>query len=168
VGRFFRKYLQEVRAIADHAGIAVHLDGSRIFNASVALQCDVKAFTRSVDSVQFCLSKGLSAPVGSLVCGGKEFIARARRLRKMVGGGMRQAGIIAAAGIVALNEMVERLAEDHQTARALAEGLSDLSNMQLDLDTVQTNIVILVRKSTSEGSPLRNSLRGKRESWRSR
>ena len=111
-------YLQEVRAIADHAGIAVHLDGSRIFNASVALQCDVKAFTRPVDSVQFCLSKGLSAPVGSLVCGSKEFIARARRLRKMVGGGMRQAGIIAAAGIVALNEMVERLAEDHQTARA--------------------------------------------------
>src|ERR1043166_7274665 len=110
-------YLQKVRALAAHAGIPVHLDGSRIFNAAVALRCDVKEFTRSVDSIQFCLSKGLSAPVGSLVCGGKEFIACARRLRKMVGGGMRQAGIIAAAGIVALNEMVERLAEDHQTAR---------------------------------------------------
>lgn len=146
-------YLQEVRAIADHATVPVHLDGSRIFNAAVALHCDVKEFTRSVDSVQFCLSKGLSAPVGSLVCGGKEFIARARRLRKMVGGGMRQAGIIAAAGIVALNEMVERLAEDHQTARALAEGLSDLPNIQLDLDTVQTNIVIFGPKNPPPEDP---------------
>jgi threonine aldolase len=135
-------FLHEVRKIADHAGVPVHLDGSRIFNAAVALQCDVREFTKSVDSVQFCLSKGLSAPVGSLVCGRKDFIARARRLRKMVGGGMRQAGIIAAAGIVALTEMVERLAEDHQTARQLAEGLVDLPGMRLDLDTVQTNLVI--------------------------
>ncbi len=147
-------YLQKVRALADHAGIPVHLDGSRIFNASVALQCDVKEFTRSVDSIQFCLSKGLSAPIGSLVCGSKEFIARARRLRKMVGGGMRQAGVIAAAGIVALTQMIERLAEDYQTARLLAEGLSDLPNMQLDLDTVQTNIVIFGSKNPPlEGSP---------------
>jgi threonine aldolase len=135
-------YLREVRAIADHAGVPVHLDGSRIFNAAVALPCDVREFTKSVDSVQFCLSKGLSAPVGSLVCGPKDFIAKARRLRKMVGGGMRQAGIIAAAGIVALTEMVDRLAEDHHTARQLADGLVDLPGMTLDLDTVQTNIVI--------------------------
>ena len=135
-------YLREVRAIADQAGVPVHLDGSRIFNAAVTLQCDVREFTNSVDSVQFCLSKGLAAPVGSLVCGRKDFIARARRLRKMIGGGMRQAGIIAAAGIIALTEMVDRLAEDHQTARQLAEGLVDLPGMTLDLDTVQTNIVI--------------------------
>lgn len=137
-----RAYLREVSAVADHGGIPVHLDGSRIFNAAVALQCDVREFTASVDSVQFCLSKGLSAPVGSLVCGREAFIARARRLRKMVGGGMRQAGIIAAAGIVALTEMVDRLAEDHGNARRLAEGLVDLPGLKLDLDTVQTNIVI--------------------------
>jgi threonine aldolase len=134
-------YFQDVRAIADHAGVPVHLDGSRIFNAAVALNTNVKEFARYVDSVQFCLSKGLAAPVGSLVCGSKEFIASARRTRKMVGGGMRQAGIIAAAGIVALTEMVERLAEDHQTARELAGGLVDLPGMQLDLETVQTNLV---------------------------
>jgi threonine aldolase len=147
-------YLRAVRAIADHAGVPVHLDGSRIFNAAVAQGCDVKAFTETVDSVQFCLSKGLSAPVGSLVCGSKTFIAQARRLRKMVGGGMRQAGIIAAAGLVALTEMVTRLVEDHQTARALAEGIVDLPQMQLDLDTVQTNIVIFGPKNLPpEGSP---------------
>ncbi len=152
-------YLQRVRAIADHANVPVHLDGSRIFNAAVASGCDVREFTRAVDSVQFCLSKGLSAPVGSLVCGSKAFVAQARRLRKMVGGGMRQAGIIAAAGIVALTEMVERLAEDHQTARTLAEGLADLPNMQLDLDTVQTNIVIFGPKNPpSEGSPFAQRL----------
>lgn len=134
-------YFQEVRAIADHAEIPVHLDGSRIFNAAVALHTNVKEFARYADSIQFCLSKGLAAPVGSLVCGSKEFIAGARRARKMVGGGMRQAGIIAAAGIVALTEMVDRLAEDHQTARALAEGLVDLPGMRLDLETVQTNLV---------------------------
>jgi threonine aldolase len=140
-------YLQAVRAIADHANVPVHLDGSRIFNAAIALNCDVKTFTQQVDSVQFCLSKGLAAPVGSLVCGDVDFIARARRLRKMVGGGMRQAGVIAAAGIVALKDMIDRLAEDHQTARALATGLADLPGMQLDLETVQTNIVIFGPKN---------------------
>ncbi len=135
-------YLREVKEIADHAQVPVHLDGSRIFNAAVAMDCNVREFTNRVDSVQFCLSKGLSAPVGSLLCGTKEFIVKARRYRKMVGGGMRQAGIIAAAGIVALTEMVDRLAEDHHTARQLAEGLVDLPGMRLDLETVQTNIVI--------------------------
>lgn len=146
-------YLQAVRGIADHASVPIHLDGSRIFNAAIALNCDVKTFTRQVDSVQFCLSKGLAAPVGSLVCGSADFIARARRLRKMVGGGMRQAGVIAAAGIVALKDMVARLEEDHQTARALAAGIADLPGMQLDLETVQTNIVIFGPKNLPpEGS----------------
>lgn len=135
-------YLRAVRALADRAGVPVHLDGSRIFNAAVALGCDVRELTQCADSVQFCLSKGLAAPVGSLVCGSADFIARARRVRKMVGGGMRQAGIIAAAGIVALCEMVERLAEDHYHARLLAEGMAELPGIALDLDTVQTNIVI--------------------------
>lgn len=135
-------YLRGVKALADHAQVPVHLDGSRIFNAAVAMDCSVREFTNRVDSVQFCLSKGLSAPVGSLLCGTKDFIAKARRYRKMVGGGMRQAGIIAAAGIVALTEMVDRLAEDHHTARQLAEGLVDLPGMRLNLETVQTNIVI--------------------------
>ncbi len=136
------EYLRSVRQLADTAGVPVHLDGSRIFNAGVALGCDVKVLTEAVDTVQFCLSKGLSAPVGSLVCGSREFIQRARRYRKMVGGGMRQAGIIAAAGIVALNGMVERLAEDHQTARRLAEGLTGLPGVHIDLETVQTNLVV--------------------------
>ena len=152
-------YLRAVREVADRAGIPMHLDGSRIFNAAVALGCDVRELTRSVDSVQFCLSKGLAAPVGSLVCGSGDFIARARRVRKMVGGGMRQAGVIAAAGIVALSEMVERLAEDHQTARILAEGLAELPGIRLDLDTVQTNIVIFsTDKRQSDGTSFAQAL----------
>ena len=143
-------YLQSVRAVADKACIPVHLDGSRIFNAAVALGCDVRELTRAVDTVQFCLSKGLSAPIGSLVCGSKRFVERARHYRKMVGGGMRQAGIIAAAGIVALNEMVERLAEDHATAQRLAEGLAAIPKVSIDLETVQTNLVIFRVSSPHE------------------
>ena len=109
----------------------------------VALGRDARDFTRHVDSVTFCLSKGLGAPVGSLVCGAAEFVSRARRVRKMLGGGMRQAGVIAAAGVVALERMVDRLAEDHANARALARGLSKLPGIVLDADGVQTNIVIL-------------------------
>jgi threonine aldolase len=146
-------YLQSVGEIADAAGVPVHLDGSRIFNAAVALNCDVRDLTRFAESVQFCLSKGLAAPVGSLVCGDKDFIARARRVRKMVGGGMRQAGIIAAAGIVALSEMVERLAEDHHNARILAEGLAELPGVGLDLDTVQTNLVIFGSETPQPEGP---------------
>jgi threonine aldolase len=147
------EYLWSVREFADHAGLPVHLDGSRIFNAAVALGREVRDLTRCADSVQFCLSKGLAAPVGSLVCGGKEFIARARRVRKMVGGGMRQAGVIAAAGIVALAEMVDRLAEDHYTARILAEGLAELPGIDVALDTVQTNIVIFAPKKQRAERP---------------
>ncbi len=123
-------------------GISVHLDGARVFNAAVGLGVDVKELTRNVDSVMFCLSKGLSAPVGSLVAGSEDFIRRARKNRKMVGGGMRQAGVIAAAGIVALNEMVDRLAEDHANARLLAEGLKEIDGLDVDLEYVQTDIVI--------------------------
>jgi threonine aldolase len=134
-------YMAEVKAFADSRGLAVHLDGARVFNAAVALGQDVKVITQHVDSVTFCLSKGLAAPVGSLLCGSEAFIARARRVRKMVGGGMRQAGVLAAAGIVALEQMVDRLAEDHANARTLAEGLASFPQLKVDLDTVQTDIV---------------------------
>ena len=130
-----------VAAAAHAAGVPVHLDGARIFNAAVALGRPVEDFTRPVDSLTFCLSKGLGAPVGSLICGRREFIAQARRVRKMIGGGMRQAGVLAAAGIVALESMVERLAEDHAHARRLALGLGGLPGFSLDLATVETNIV---------------------------
>jgi threonine aldolase len=128
--------------LAHRRGVAVHLDGARIFNAAVALGVPAARLTRNVDSVTFCLSKGLSAPVGSVVCGTKEFVDRARRARKMLGGGMRQAGVIAAAGIVALETMVDRLAEDHENARLLARGLASLPGISLDPDAIQTNIVI--------------------------
>jgi len=132
-----------VAAVAHEAGVPVHLDGARIFNAAVALGRSARDFTREVDSVTFCVSKGLSAPVGSLVCGSADVVARARRVRKMLGGGMRQAGILAAAGIVALERMVDRLAADHVNARTLAEGLARLPRLGIELATVQTNIVIL-------------------------
>lgn len=134
-------YLAEAHALAQAAGLPLHLDGARIFNAAIALNLPVHALTQHVDSVQFCLSKGLAAPVGSLLAGPAPFISRARRVRKLLGGGMRQAGIIAAAGLIALSSMVERLAEDHANARMLAHGLAELAGVQLDLSRVQTNIV---------------------------
>ena len=118
-----------------------HMDGARIFNASVALNVSAKELTEDCDSVCFCLSKGLSAPVGSMLCGSTEFIREARKWRKMLGGGMRQAGVIAAAGIVALETMIERLAEDHATARRLAAGLNLIPGIAVSLEKVQTNIV---------------------------
>lgn len=136
------EYMDAVRRLADRYGVRVHLDGARIFNAAIALGVDVRQLTRQADSVDFCLSKGLSAPVGSLVCGTADFIAEARRSRKVLGGGMRQAGVIAAAGIVALEQMVERLADDHHHARRLAEGLAEMPGIRLDPASVQTNIVI--------------------------
>jgi threonine aldolase len=135
-------YMAQVRALADRNGLSIHLDGARIFNAAVALGVEPSLLARDADSVCFCLSKGLSAPVGSLVCGSAEFIHQARRQRKVLGGGMRQAGVLAAAGIVALETMVDRLAEDHANARQLAAGLSRLPGVLLDLDRVPTNIVI--------------------------
>lgn len=134
-------YMHAVREIADRHGLRIHLDGARVFNAAVALGVDVRELTRDADSVAFCLSKGLAAPVGSLVCGSRAFIAEARRVRKVVGGGTRQAGIIAAAGIVALEAMVDRLAEDHANARRLAEGLAQVPGFVVDPARIQTNIV---------------------------
>ncbi len=135
------EYTNEVCDLAHEHGLSVHLDGARVFNAAVALGVPAVALCEKVDTVSFCLSKGLSAPVGSLLCGSRELIQRARRLRKMLGGGMRQAGILAAAGIVALETMVERLRDDHANARRLAERMAAMPGIRLDLDTVVTNIV---------------------------
>jgi len=135
-------YMRSVGELARAHGIALHLDGARIFNAAVALGVDVKELVEDADSVTFCLSKGLAAPVGSVVCGSQEFVAEARRARKVVGGGWRQAGVIAAAGIVALEQMVDRLADDHANAKRLAEGLAGLPGIVLDPATVQSDIVI--------------------------
>jgi len=134
--------IEAVAAAAHAAGVPVHLDGARIWNAAVALGRPLADFARPVDSITFCLSKGLAAPVGSLVCGSRDFVARARRVRKSLGGGMRQVGVLAAAGLVALETMVDRLAEDHAHARRLGEGVRGLPRLRVDLDKVQTNIVI--------------------------
>ena len=135
-------YTTEICNLAHTHGLKVHLDGARIFNAAVALGVPEFALTKDVDSVSFCLSKGLSAPVGSLLCGRKDFIERARKFRKMLGGGMRQAGIIAAAGIVALDTMVDRLADDHYNAKHLAQGLATIKGIALEQDDIPTNIVM--------------------------
>ncbi|MDH3256202.1 MAG: beta-eliminating lyase-related protein, partial [Nitrospinota bacterium] len=122
-------------------GLRVHVDGARIFNASTALSIDVRELTRQADSVTFCLSKGLSAPVGSVICGTRDWVAKARKWRKVVGGGMRQAGHLAAAGIVALETGVDRLAEDHQNARTLAQGLKGLPGVEIAPEKNPTNIL---------------------------
>ena len=134
-------YVNSVAEVAKNDSILVHVDGARIFNAAVSLDISVAELTHEIDSVSFCLSKGLSAPAGSLLCGPEDFIYRARRNRKALGGGMRQAGILAAAGIIALENMTERIADDHQNARALAEGISDIKGISIDLDKIQTNII---------------------------
>ncbi len=135
------EYIDKVVEIANNHGLYVHLDGARIFNAAVALEIDVKGFTRSVNSLIFCLSKGLSAPIGSMVCGTSEFIAEARRTRKVLGGGMRQTGIIASAGIIGLEHMVERLKEDHRNAYRLAEGINKIPGLNIEIYRVKTNII---------------------------
>lgn len=135
---------EQTRAAADlaHAhGVRVHLDGARVFNAAVAQRVDVRALTAPVDTVQFCFSKGLSAPVGSILCGDAETVAKARRVRKLLGGAMRQAGVIAAAARVALETMRDRLAEDHANAKALAESLAQVHGIRIDPSRVVTNIV---------------------------
>jgi threonine aldolase len=134
--------LRRTYELAHEHGISVHMDGARIFNAATYLKVPVKEIAKYADSVMFCLSKGLCAPVGSMVVGSKEFISRARKFRKMMGGGLRQAGFLAAAGIVALEKMTKRLQEDHDNARLLAEGLNTIPGIKIDMDTVQTNIVI--------------------------
>ncbi|MCG9726765.1 low-specificity L-threonine aldolase [Vibrio brasiliensis] len=134
-------YLAEAREFVNENGLLLHLDGARVYNAAVALDVDVKEIARYFDSMTICLSKGLAAPIGSLLLGSHEFIARARRLRKMVGGGMRQAGILAAAGKLALTEQVEQLKTDHANAKRLAEGLSKIDGYHVKPELVQTNIV---------------------------
>ena len=134
-------YTVAVGRLAKRHGLSLHIDGARIFNAAVALGVDVAELAAQADSVTFCLSKGLAAPMGSVLCGDTEFILRARRARKVLGGGMRQAGVIAAAGIEALTSMVDRLADDHAHAKALAGGLARLSGIILDPADIRTNIV---------------------------
>lgn len=139
--------LQRLSGTARSSGLAVHLDGARIFNAAIATGADVRAIAQYSDTVSFCLSKGLCCPVGSILCGPAETIRQARRWRKMLGGGMRQAGVLAAAGLVALETMAGRLADDHQNARSLAEGLAEVAGIDCDLSRVQTNIVYVRLKN---------------------
>jgi threonine aldolase len=134
-------YVSEVAAVAREAGAALHIDGARIFNAAIALETTAAELVRDARSVTFCLSKGLACPVGSLICADGEFIAKARRMRRMVGGGMRQSGVLAAAGVVALEEMVDRLADDHANLRFLAEGLARFPQLKVDPELAQTNIL---------------------------
>lgn len=135
------EHMERAAGIARERGLAVHLDGARIFNAAVALGTDAKEVARHADTASFCLSKGLSAPVGSVLTGSQEFIARARMVRRALGGTLRQAGIIAAPGLVALRTMVQRLAEDHANARVLAEGVATMEGLSVDLESVQSNMV---------------------------
>lgn len=136
-------YMQQVYALAQEQQIPVHLDGARVWNAAVALGLNVKEITQYVDSVQVCLSKGLAAPMGSILAGSKAFIEEARHWRKRLGGGMRQAGLMAAPGILALTQMIDRLAEDHKRAKHLATKLAELDGLKVNLETVETNIVLV-------------------------
>lgn len=136
-------YIQTVGELARRQGLKLHIDGARIFNAAVALNCSVAELAAPADSITFCLSKALAAPAGSLVCGSQTFIQRARRMRKVLGGGMRQSGVLAAAGIVALEQMVERLAEDHANARRLAEGINNVDGLETSAQGHLTNIVYI-------------------------
>lgn len=146
-------YLQEMGAFVAERGLKLHLDGARLFNAVVASETAAAVIAAPFDSISICLSKGLGAPVGSLLVGSHDFIARARRLRKMLGGGMRQAGILAQAGLFALEQHVTRLADDHRRAKMLAEGLAALPGIELDLSLVQSNMVFL-RLREGESAPL--------------
>lgn len=142
-------YLAELKDFADGRGVPVHMDGARIFNAAVASGIPSEQIAAHADSLQFCLSKGLSAPIGSILAGEVGFIEKARRIRKMLGGGMRQAGVFAAAGLVALTDMVDRLAEDHQLAAQFAAGLAKVDGIDIDPGSITTNIVLF--RVTTEG-----------------
>ena len=153
-------YTQSVGNLVHHHGLSLHLDGARIFNAAVALGVKAKVLAEPADSVTFCLSKGLCAPVGSVLCGSEEFIYKAKRIRKVLGGGMRQAGVLAAAGIVALETMVDRLIDDHSRARRLAEGLAELPALKLNLGFPSTNMVFITLTDMvkQSGEEIRNKL----------
>jgi len=145
------EYTHKVGEIARNYDLKVHLDGARVFNAAAALKVDVKDLVRDVDSVQFCLSKGLCAPVGSLLCGSAEFIAEARRNRKVLGGGMRQAGVLAAAGIIALEQMADRVGEDHVRAQRLAAGLAQIPGVEVS--PLASNILYFTLSEDVEQTP---------------
>ena len=160
-------YFAAIRDVAAKNKLSVHLDGARLFNAAVAHGINAQEITQHVDSVTFCLSKGLCAPVGSLLCGSENFIRNARRARKSLGGGMRQAGILAAAGIVALEDMVDRLAVDHQNARRMAEGLAAMPGIRINLDMIKTNIIFFDLADDVHYSPqeIVNHMREKANVW---
>jgi len=144
--------MRAIRSLADKHGIPVHLDGARLWNASVATGIPVRDFASLCDTVSVCFSKGLGAPVGSALAGPKELVQRARTFRKVIGGGMRQAGILAAAALYALDHNIARLGEDHANARYLAESVSHIASLRVDLETVQTNIIMIDVSAT--GKPL--------------
>lgn len=144
--------VEQLSSLAHTHSLTVHMDGARVFNAAIALAVPASTLVRTVDSVMFCLSKGLSAPVGSMLVGSREFIHRAHRVRKLLGGGMRQAGILAAAGIVALEQMVDRLAEDHETSKQLAYGLADYPQIDINVDHVVTNMVMFSLRNDQQES----------------
>ncbi len=154
-------YMREVHELAQRNGLPIHLDGARIFNAAIALNADVKAIAETVDSIMFCLSKGLCAPVGSMLAGTKQFIDAARRKRKIMGGAMRQAGILAAAGILALETMTKRLQDDHYAARYMAELLSEISGIEVDRDTLDINMVFCHLPEYIESSHLVSFMQSK-------
>lgn len=144
------EHMRRIREVAQEHGVPVHLDGARLFNAVAASEGKATDFTQYVDTVQVCFSKGLGAPVGSILAGDKETIERAYLWRKRMGGGMRQAGVIAAPALIALTKMVDRLAEDHANAKTLAKGLAEIDGIEIDLATVETNIVIINVKNSGK------------------
>lgn len=148
-----KAHIDSVAEIAREHGLKTHIDGARVFNAEAALGVPVKDLAENVDSLTFCLSKGLCAPVGSVVVGDAAFIARARRIRKMIGGGMRQAGVVAAAGRVALHEMTARLTEDHTNAQALAGGLAEIDGLDVEINHVHTNFVFFTLREDAKRTP---------------
>jgi threonine aldolase len=152
------EYFAEVSSIAMRHGLPVHLDGARLFNAAIASGRPVTDWTKHVTSIQLCLSKGLGAPVGSMIVGSADFVKRARQMRKILGGGMRQAGVIAAAGIVALTEMVDRLEDDHRNAGILAVGLAGLPGVAIDPSRVHTNIVVFGMPGAAAAEALATAL----------
>ena len=154
-------YMREVAALAKARGLPIHLDGARLFNAAAALGVPASDIAANADSVMFCLSKGLCAPVGSMLAGPKDFIDRARRRRKIMGGGMRQAGILAAAGIIALRDMTGRLAEDHEKARYMAHLLAELPGFEVDEDSLDINMVFFKTPKGLDGAGLASRLAGK-------
>lgn len=147
-----KDYIDEVSNIAKENKLKLHVDGARIFNATTALNISLKDMIDNVDSITFCLSKGLACPIGSIICGSKEFIHSARRMRKVLGGGMRQAGIIAAAGLIAINQLESQIQDDHLNAQLLSDGINNINGLNVDCDKVKTNIIYFELKSKTISS----------------